>query len=231
MGTPGSKPHRKEVLWSPKLAYAVGLIASDGCLSTDGRHIDLTSKDREQLVNFMGCIDKEVKISNKSSTYASEGVLRAQFSDVVLYDFFVSIGLTPRKSHTIGALSVPDELFFDFLRGSFDGDGCFYSYFDPRWKNSFMFYINLLSSSERHAVWLQESIERLCGVKGHTVFTGREGHKIHGLRYAKRESLVILDRMYPHKQVVCLSRKRLKIEKALRIVGLALPDSVRSLVK
>lgn len=40
------KPKGKPVKWSPKIAYAVGLITTDGSLSKDGRHIDLTSKDR-----------------------------------------------------------------------------------------------------------------------------------------------------------------------------------------
>ena len=34
----------------------------------------------------------------------------------------VSLGLTPRKSLTLGALAVPDELFPDFFRGCIDGD-------------------------------------------------------------------------------------------------------------
>ena len=210
-------------MWSPKLAYAVGLIASDGSLSVSGRHIDLTSKDREQLLNFMGCIDKEVKVSMKTPRYGSEGIARIQFSDVVLYNFFLSIGLTPRKSLTIGALDIPDELFFDFLRGSFDGDGCFYSYFDPRWKNSFMFYLNFVSAREKHMQWIQETVQRLCGVGGHRVFSGRLGHKMHSLRYAKKDTLKLLELMYPNTKVVSLSRKRLKIEKALRIVGECLP--------
>lgn len=225
MGLRGPKPKRGVVVWSPKLAYAVGLIASDGSLSVSGRHIDLTSKDREQLLNFMGCIDKEVKISMKAPRYGSEGIARIQFSDVVLYNFFLSIGLTPRKSLTIGALDIPDKLFFDFLRGSFDGDGCFYSYFDPRWKNSFMFYLNFVSASEKHMQWIQETVERLCGAGGHRVFTGRVGHKIHSLRYAKKATLKLLKLMYPNTKAVSLSRKRLKIEKALRIVGECLPKA------
>lgn len=226
MGLRGTKPKREEVIWSPDLAYAVGLIASDGCLSSSGRHIDLTSKDEEQLLNFMQCIGREVRISLKKSSYGDEGIKRIQFSDITLYKFLLSIGLTPKKSLTIGALDVPDPFFFDFLRGSFDGDGCFYSYLDPRWKNSFMFYLNFISGSERHTAWLQESIERLSGVRGHQVCSGREGHKIYSLRYAKADSIKILNRMYPHGEVVCLSRKRLKIEKALRIVGKSLPEGI-----
>ncbi len=39
--------------WNANLAYAVGLIAADGCLSKDGRHIILVSKDIEQLLDFL----------------------------------------------------------------------------------------------------------------------------------------------------------------------------------
>lgn len=222
MGLRGPKPKRKKVVWSAKLAYAIGLLATDGCLSSDGRHIDLTSKDREQLLNFMHCIDKKIRIGTKKSSYQSKGVTYVQFSDVTLYDFLMEIGLTPNKTKTIGALQIPNSYFFDFLRGHHDGDGSFYSYFDSRWKNSFMFYLTFVSASEGHILWLRNSIRKSCKAVGHTVFTGRVGHKIHGLRYAKNETLKILKAMYPKADTICLSRKRLKIEKALRIVGLSL---------
>ena len=37
---------------------------------------------------------------------------------------------------------MPKKYFFDFLRGHFDGDGSFYSYWDKRWKSSYMFYVS-----------------------------------------------------------------------------------------
>ena len=53
------KPQRKEkVKWSSDLAYAVGLITSDGSLSCDGRHIVLVSKDI-QLLNVFKRILKQ----------------------------------------------------------------------------------------------------------------------------------------------------------------------------
>lgn len=216
-----AKPHRKEIAWSPKLAYAVGLLATDGGLSINGRHIDLTSKDQEQLENFMYCIDKQMRISVKHSSYTNGPVTRVQFSDVTLYKFLVSIGLTPHKSRTIGKLSIPDPYFSDFLRGHHDGDGSFHSYFDPRWKNSFMYYLGFLSASEQHILWLQNMIERCTGAHGHISFS--KNSCVRQLRYAKKESLTVLNYMYPSPDVICLSRKRLKIEEALGIVGQSLP--------
>jgi len=34
-----------KIQWSPNLAYAIGLIATDGCLGRDKKYIDFTSKD------------------------------------------------------------------------------------------------------------------------------------------------------------------------------------------
>ena len=42
---------------------------------------------------------------------------------------------------------------------------------------------------------------------------------IRGLKYAKIESLKLLPKLYYDRSVVCLSRKRKKIEKALKIAG------------
>lgn len=215
MGKRGPKPKRKKVTWTADLAYAVGLFAADGCLSPDGRHIDLTSKDIEQLENFMKCIERDVKIDQKKSGMADTVVSRIQFSDVTLYRFLQSIGFTPAKSKTMGAIDVPDVYFSDYLRGLHDGDGCFYSYWDPRWKNSFMYYLVFVSASKKHIDWLQEQLKRKIHVNGHITRT----RSVLQLKYAKQESLLILQSMYYDKNVICLGRKRLKIKEALGIIG------------
>ena len=66
----------------------------------------------------------------------------------------------PRKSLTMGKLKIPNKYFFDFLRGCFDGDGCFYSYWDPRWRSSHMFYLEFVSASKKHINWLQNELKK-----------------------------------------------------------------------
>lgn len=214
----GPKPKRKEVVWSPELAYAVGLIATDGCLSSDKRHLTLVSKDIEQLKNLKKCLALGAKISAHASGKKGGHTpyRRIQWSDVTLYKFLLDIGLTPRKSLTLGAIKVPDTLFFDFLRGSFDGDGCFYSYLDPRWKKSYMYYLSFSSASPRHVEWLRLTIKRLAGIHGH--LTSPAKSCVQNIRFAKREALILIKLLYD-KEGPYLSRKRLKIERALRIVG------------
>lgn len=215
MGNRGPKP--KKIInetWSANLAYAIGLIATDGCLSSDGLLVDLTSKDREQLLNFSKCVGVDFNIGNKWNKKGDE-CLRIQFKNRIFYDFLLSVGLTPKKSLTMGKLKISDKYFFDFLRGCFDGDGCFYSYWDPRWRSSHMFYLEFASASLKHLLWLQEEIKKRVNVIGH--ITGRKKKVFFQLKYAKKEALEVIKKMYYTPRVVCLSRKRLKIEKALRV--------------
>lgn len=214
---PGWNPKTKiSLTWSAKLAYAVGLLASDGYVARSVSLIDLTSKDKEQLENYRQCLGIDTPITKKSGGNGKE-YLRVQFKSVLFYNFLLSIGVTPTKSKTLEVIAVPGVFFFDFLRGSFDGDGCTYSYFDPRWRSSFMFYTTFVSASEKHILWLQKEIRARLGISGH-ISKGKNS-SVYQLRYAKADSLRLLRKMYRRRDSVCLSRKRLKIEKMLAIVG------------
>lgn len=219
MGKRGPKPKGKvKIHWSPKFAYAVGLIVSDGNLSPDGRHINFTSKDLELIHLFQKSLNIKVHVGKKARGSSKEkSYFVIQFGDVLFYQFLISIGLTPNKSKTIGEVGVPGKYFFDFLRGSFDGDGCTYSYFDPRWKSSFMFYTCFVSASPKHILWLGKEIYKRIGIRGH-IGTNRE-RSFHQLKYAKKESLKLLKRIYYPRDVDSLSRKRLKIVEMLDTVG------------
>lgn len=215
MGKRGPKPKSLiDLTWRPDLAYAVGLLATDGCLANDSLLVDLTSKDKEQLENFSKCLGVDFNIGIKKNSRDQKS-FRIQFKNRFFYDFLLSIGLTSKKSLTMGELAIPKKYFFDFLRGCFDGDGCFYSYWDPRWKSSHMFYLEFASASRKHLFWLKEEIKKQAYVSGH--ITGRKKKVFFQLKYAKKESLEIIRKMYYTPKVVCLSRKKLKIQKALKI--------------
>ena len=213
----GPKPKKIiEETWCSNLAYAIGLIATDGCLSGDGLLIDLTSKDREQLENYSKCLGVDFKIGIKWANKGKE-YFRIQFKNRIFYDFLLSIGLTSKKSLTMGKLTIPEEYFFDFLRGCFDGDGCSYSYWDPRWKSSFMFYITFASGSKKFIEWLQEEVYKNIKVKSHITVSHNKINPYYQLKYAKKSGLEIMKKMYYNPNVVCLSRKLKKIKKALEI--------------
>lgn len=217
MGKRGPKPKGQvKIEWSSHFAYAIGLLVTDGCLSPNGRHIIFVSKEVEQLQNYMQALGVTKKIGENRSG-SGKYVSRVQLGDVLFYQFLRSIGISPNKTKTIGKILIPPKYFFDFLRGCFDGDGSTYSYYDPRWKSSFMFYTVLVSASKKHISWLQKEIYLHMKIRGH--ITKSKNSSVFQLKYAKADSLQLLRKMYAGKDIIYLSRKRLKIDTMLGIIG------------
>ena len=214
---PGPKPSRRvSTTWSKKLAYAIGLITADGCLSKDGRHINLTSRDKAQIELFKKCLGLITKTGRK---YSGSGNLayQTQFGDVVLYRFLEKIGLTPAKSNTLSALNIPDKNFSDFVRGYFDGDGSSFSYFDPIYPLSYRFYISFTSGSLKYIKWLRFSLDRLLNIKGHISINKNNNYV--QLKYSKKEAIIFSKFIYRHKKNLYLKRKYLKIKTSLSIIN------------
>ncbi len=210
------KPRRKEkIKWSTELAYAVGLITTDGSLSIDKYHIVLVSTDIQLLRTFKRILNLKNKIALRKDTRTGrKDCYYIQFGDIVFYKWLLELGLTPNKTKTIGELKIPDKYFFDFLRGHFDGDGSCYSYWDPRWKSSFMFYVIFTSGSLKHLQWLKNQINHSLGITGHL---GSAGKRVWLLRYPKEKSKKIIARMYYKKNLPCLKRKYEKLTRILKI--------------
>lgn len=116
----GPKPKPFECA-EPVFWYLVGLIATDGCLSSDGRHVAITAKDKDFLEQIRRAAGLSCLVSeNRNSRSVCH---RLQIGSRILYDKLLAIGLTPQKSLILGPLQVPDGAFSDFLRGVIDGDG------------------------------------------------------------------------------------------------------------
>ncbi len=214
---PGTKPKGVvKIEWSADFAYAIGLITSDGSLSKDGRHIIFVSKDEEQIINFCCALNILITVGKTHSGYKDASAYRVQIGDVEFYKFLTSIGLMQNKSKIIGEVLIPDEFFFDFVRGCFDGDGCVYSYWDKRWRSSFMFYMTIASAGRVFIEWMRSEIMNRLGIVGH--LTNDKGGTYFQLKYAKADSLILIKAMYGLDKR-CLSRKRLKIEGILCIIG------------
>lgn len=204
--------------WSYNLAYAIGLITTDGCLSKDGRHIDFTSKDIQLIKTFKKCLGlKKVKIGYKISGYSDKWYPRIQFGDINFYKFLLGIGLTPAKSKTLGSLKIPRKYFFDFLRGCFDGDGSIHAYWDKRWHSSYMYYSSFVSASLNHLEWLEKNIYRFAKAEGFINKSSIKSARAYQLKYAKSASKILFEKMYYSDNMPLLKRKYLKFKKFLSI--------------
>ncbi|RKY31045.1 MAG: hypothetical protein DRP74_05745 [Candidatus Omnitrophota bacterium] len=166
-------PHKRKELkiQGANLWYLVGLITSDGCLSSDRRHIDITSKD----YNFLSPIKNLIWIRNKIGIkygYKQQKSFRIQIGNTNFYSFLLALGLTRKKSLTLGILDVPRQFFMDFLRGLIDGDGSTRS-----WRHSVNFGIQwslrIYSRSKKFLEWLAGQIKEYLksDQRGSRIFT------------------------------------------------------------
>lgn len=160
------------------------------------------------------CLKNKIEI--KKGSYNPQGIYyQIQFGNVKFYRFLLEVGLFPNKSKNLGRLNIPKEYFSDFLREYLDGDGFTYSYWDKRWKNSFMLYTGFTSASSIHLNWLKEKIEDIYSLNGIL----KTSYRSFQLLYAKKGSIVLLKNIYYKEDLPCLKRKQFKIKQALGIIG------------
>jgi len=97
----GPVPRRwaEAIDWSPQIAYALGLMATDGNLATGRSQLSLLSKDLEQVEMLRRCLRLNSRIFRVGSSTGS--LYKVQWRDLILYDWFLSVGLTPAKSRTL----------------------------------------------------------------------------------------------------------------------------------
>jgi intein/homing endonuclease len=120
-------------LLNQKLAELVGIMFGDGCLSrSGGKYIvyisghkfddfEYHSKTTKKL--FKSLFNKEIRIGFRKD----ENTLFIRFSDKSIFEKFHSFGLPIGLKYS--NLDIPkeflsDSLFFSFIRGLFDTDGC-----------------------------------------------------------------------------------------------------------
>ena len=205
---------REGIEWNTDLAYTVGLIATDGCLSGDGRHLSIVSKDIDLLQTVRRSLHLTARITPTMSGYGIR-CHRLQWADRTLYRWLLDTGLMPAKSLKLGVIAVPDDWFRDFLRGCIDGDGSITTYTDrynvfkrPTYIYTRLF-VKIVSASPRFVEWLRTTVRRLHGPTGHVTIRRSPGRSdLWCLKYAKGESLSILRWMYYAPDVPCLLRKR-----------------------
>jgi hypothetical protein len=199
--------------WSAEMAYIIGLTATDGCLISGRRAINFKSADRQLVATYLELLGRTNKIGTER-TKAGGIVYKVQFSDTRLYGWFQNVGLTPRKSLTLGPIHVPDEFFAPLVRGLLDGDG---SISNSVWKadttrRSGYYYewlrTRFVSASPTHLVWLQQRLREQLDLRGWTWHNPKKGNGISCLSYGKHDSIKLLRWLYTDAAGACLLRKR-----------------------
>ena len=200
--------------WSEEMAYLVGLTATDGCLVSARPQVNFKSQDRQLVETYLRLLGRTNAVGSQRTR--SGGVAyHTQFTDPAWYEWLQGVGLTPRKSLTLGAIDVPDQFLFPLVRGLLDGDGTITNGLhraDTRGRPGYRWEhlsTRFVSASRTHLVWLETRMRRVTGVPGYlqqrTPDPAR--HAFFELRYGKRGSQVLLPLIYPP-GAPCLERKR-----------------------
>lgn len=223
IGFRGSLPFRSEPpTWDRDLAYAVGLLATDGSIAANGRQINFSSTDRELVETFFRCLRRPPSyrvIPPRAMTVVGRPAkvrefYIGQFRDRVLADWLDSIGVRPRKSRTIREVAVPDAFFSDFVRGLLDGDGSVIVYTSNPVPNRNPLYkyerlvVVFYSGSHRHLEWLKGELARLYDVRSSLHAVKRDNREpLYHLVYAKHASIRLLSKLYEDPDAPRLARK------------------------
>lgn len=124
---PGGSHTTLALEWSAEMAYVVGLTATDGCLLSGRGKINFKSLDHELVETYLKLLGRTNKIQVTRTRHGKD-FSAVQFGDAALYEWLLGIGLTPRKSLTLGALSAPVVVLPHLVRGLLDGDGSILNY-------------------------------------------------------------------------------------------------------
>ena len=199
--------------WSDQMAYIVGLTATDGCLVTGRRVINFKSEDRQLVETYLAVLGRTNRV-RAVKTRTGGTVYVTQFHDSRLYEWFRSVGLTPRKSLTLGAISVPPQFFTHLARGLMDGDGSVINFIHAPTRRTYpnyryeRFAVAFHSASRTHIDWLRECLIPIAGTRGYLgTFRKESKHDMHTLKYGKAAAIKLLREFYRDPSAPRLTRK------------------------
>ena len=201
--------------WSSEMAYVVGLTATDGCLVTGQRAINFKSSDRELVETYVRLLGRTNTVKSQRTRIGGVAFY-TQFKDARLYEWFRTIGLSSRKSLTLGAIDVPDRFLLPLTRGLLDGDGTILNktyradtHGRPNYRWEY-FQIRFVSASRPHIDWLRARLQALLQIDGYVATErARAGrHPMSVLRYGKGASVILARELYADPESPALQRKR-----------------------
>ncbi len=116
--------------WTPKMAYVLGFIYADGCISKNmsSLFINLQCDDRAVLEFIAKELDGDFKIREipkRNGDRNSKAQVSLIVSSNAMIQDLMKIGVYPRKTYRNDPFpSIRNEYLPHFVRGFLDGDGC-----------------------------------------------------------------------------------------------------------
>ena len=179
--------------WTHKMAYVLGLIMTDGCVSKHGS-VSLCINDKDLLETVKTALGSNHPI--RHSKYQAR-LYTLVFAREKLIDDLNKLGVFSKKSHNIGFPDVPDVYLVDFIRGIFDGDGSVF--FEKRSPN-FPLKSSFISGSKGFIETIEHKL-RILGMSKRNIYQQKTKNGIlYMFRYAHKDSAKLFNILYKNTQ-------------------------------
>jgi len=155
--------HYFDYIQSEKQAYWLGFLGADGYVHYGNQtvRLSLNVKDYDHLVAFNADLGSDNPI--RTVTYQSQTSCRCQICSVPMVTALKMYGIVPGKTANLPWPTLPDKLIPHYVRGYFDGDGCFS--IDKRYAAKHIQFIvtSNLTFLEHLQAYLNDHLPRLKG--------------------------------------------------------------------
>lgn len=214
--------------WSNNMAYILGFIAADGCITRDVLKIGIQYDDINLLedikkqLDFSGNITtRDIKLKNK--------IYKAAYLDIYskyMVDRLKILGLCEQKSLQLSRFDfIPQEYEMDFVRGYFDGDGSVGGQY-PQNTRTLQIRFRISSGSKEILEYMNDVLTKR-GYKRKQITTDSKKRQsnFYSLAYSTRESLKLYNDLY-YKNCMCLQRKYHKFNELIEQRKIDIANSI-----
>ena len=192
-----------KIIDTEEKAYWLGFLYADGCVTQNYKslRINLSPIDYHHLEKFNQCIQSDYNIKYKDNNrYASLIISNKKFVENL-----VNKGCIPKKSLVLSFPNnniLPKNLRKDFIRGYFDGDGCFSAIMRNR-KNK----PNPVFEGEINVLGTYDILKHIVLEFPTNIVPIKQFGKIYKIRYQSKQSIFsILSYLY-NNSTIYLDRK------------------------
>jgi intein/homing endonuclease len=164
--------------------YLAGFIAADGCIGNKEPRlaIDLAAKDKDHLLKISKILSPNKTLKASYATLKSTGktyeIWRFSISSKIIINDLLRFNIVPAKSltHTFPEWLITHPLVHHFMRGYFDGDGCFTTH---KTKNTTQLTFRLLGTAQFLQTYL-EILKQHCDlvIPNKSIYTMRKIHSL-----------------------------------------------------
>lgn len=184
--------------WNDEMAYILGYIFADGSvrIRKSGMELSIKSKDFEILETMNNKMRSNYRISKESIETGEIFRLSIYRSEIV--KDLIKFGVIPRKTLIMTLPDIPENFFFHFIRGYFDGDG------HVRINRNCLDII-FTSGNERFLKELKSKLEDL-GIRAN--ISSPRQHCFYNLRISRENREYFVKKLYENHAGLYLQRKK-----------------------